>query len=294
MFVNQFRWRTTRRARPAVGTHSTRKNIMGIVRTRTVLTRSTGAQTHHAVLATLAAAGVEITDQANPIRAKSALSLRKNRWAATIAIEVIEDRMVWSVDALGDKHDQIIDELVSQLPHGMVDDQGVADALARLPRSSKFFGHAEVKKLATVLTPTEHVVAIAIGSYEKTMGALILTTERLVFFDQAYRAQRTEEFALGAIQSLGVSKRPTGETINVAISGRRAEIAGIFHGEGDALVAAFREVREMRSASSIPPTPTDAQPDIVDRLRQLGELHMAGFLTDDEFSSKKAELLGRL
>nr|WP_313314604.1 PH domain-containing protein [Dietzia maris] len=266
---------------------------MGIVRTRTILTRSTGAQTHHAVLGALAAAGLEILDQANPIRAKSARSLMKNRWAANLTIEVIEDRMVWTVDALGDKHDQIVDELLAQLPPGMVDDQGVADALARLPKSSKRFGNAEVKKLATILTPTEHVVALAIGTYEKTMGALVLTTERLVFFDQTLKAQRIEEFSLDAIQSLGVSKKMTGETINIAISGRNAEITNIFHGEGEALVAAFREVRNMRTAPPAQPVAAPALA-VADQIRQLADLHQAGILTDDEFAAKKAELLDRL
>ena len=267
---------------------------MGIVRTRTVLTRSTGAQTHHAVLTALAAAGVDILDQANPIRAKSARSLLKNRWAADLTIEVIEDRMVWTVDALGDKHDQIIDELLAQLPAGMVDDQGVTEALDRLAKSSKVFGKAEVRKLATILTPTEHVVAIAIGTYGKAMGALVLTTERLVFFDQAYKAQDVVEFNLDAIQSLGVSKRTTGETISIAISGRDAEITNVRHGEGEALVAAYREVRDARRAPAAPLPHAVPAESITDQLRKLGELHQAGILTDDEFTAKKADLLDRM
>lgn len=264
---------------------------MGIVRSRTILTRSTGAQTHHAVLSALADAGMQILDPANPIHAKSAFSLRKNRWAADLTIEVIEDRMVWIVDALGDKHDQIVDDLIAHLPPGMVDDQGVADALAQIAKSSKIFGMAEAKKLGTILTPTEHVVSIAIGLYEKTIGALVLTTERLVFFDQQYKAQDIQEFALDAIQSLGVSKRRTGETINIAISGRTAEITNVRHGEGDALVAAFREVRDMRRA---PAVQVPAQSTIADQIRQLADLHQTGILTDDEFAAKKTELLDRM
>ncbi|MFD5493618.1 SHOCT domain-containing protein, partial [Streptomyces sp. NPDC127091] len=34
--------------------------------------------------------------------------------------------------------------------------------------------------------------------------------------------------------------------------------------------------------------------DIADRIRHLGELHQAGLVTDEEFSSKKAELLAEL
>lgn len=43
--------------------------------------------------------------------------------------------------------------------------------------------------------------------------------------------------------------------------------------------------------------PGQARPDpadVADRIRHLGALHDAGLLTDDEFSSKKAELLAEL
>lgn len=270
---------------------------MGIVRTRTILVRSSGHQTHHAVLNALAAERLEIRDHANPIRAKSPRALLKNRWAADLTIEILEDRMVWRIDALGDKHEQILDELLARLPHGMVDDQGVDDAVARISQTSRIFGRAEVRRLATILTPTEHVVALAIGTFEKTMGALVLTTERVVFFDQAWKSQELEEFNIDAIQALGVSKKRTGETINIAISGRHAEITSVHHGEGEAFVAAFREVRDLRAAAAAPvpvQVPLPAEPDAIDQLRKLGELHQAGILTDEEFASTKAEILERM
>ncbi|MGW2237517.1 SHOCT domain-containing protein, partial [Streptomyces sp. NPDC001759] len=34
--------------------------------------------------------------------------------------------------------------------------------------------------------------------------------------------------------------------------------------------------------------------DIAERIRHLGELHQAGLVTDEEFSTKKAELLAEL
>ncbi|MFD7604336.1 DUF4429 domain-containing protein [Streptomyces mirabilis] len=47
------------------------------------------------------------------------------------------------------------------------------------------------------------------------------------------------------------------------------------------------------------PTPATAAPrrdpaDIADRIRHLGELHQAGLVTDEEFTTKKAELLAEL
>lgn len=40
--------------------------------------------------------------------------------------------------------------------------------------------------------------------------------------------------------------------------------------------------------------PEEAAPDPIGQLRQLGQLHEAGVLTDEEFTAKKAEILSRL
>ena len=38
----------------------------------------------------------------------------------------------------------------------------------------------------------------------------------------------------------------------------------------------------------------DGQPDVFDQIKKLGELHELGFLSDDEFETKKADLLTRV
>jgi hypothetical protein len=42
------------------------------------------------------------------------------------------------------------------------------------------------------------------------------------------------------------------------------------------------------------PAPRRDPADIAERIRHLGELHQQGLVTDEEFSSKKAELLAEL
>lgn len=46
--------------------------------------------------------------------------------------------------------------------------------------------------------------------------------------------------------------------------------------------------------SQAAPPPATAEPDVLTQIRKLGELKEAGLLTDEEFASKKADLLGRL
>lgn len=39
------------------------------------------------------------------------------------------------------------------------------------------------------------------------------------------------------------------------------------------------------------PTEQESEPDMVDKLKELGELHASGVLTDEEFTAGKAKLL---
>ncbi|MFI2199818.1 DUF4429 domain-containing protein [Streptomyces sp. NPDC020192] len=59
--------------------------------------------------------------------------------------------------------------------------------------------------------------------------------------------------------------------------------------------AVLAAVRTRGPVPAIPAAPARRDPaDIAERIRHLGELHQAGLVTDEEFSSKKAELLAEL
>ncbi|PBC64171.1 hypothetical protein BKI49_10835 [Streptomyces sp. Tue6028] len=58
--------------------------------------------------------------------------------------------------------------------------------------------------------------------------------------------------------------------------------------------AVLAAVRSAGPTAVAAPAPRRDPADIADRIRHLGELHEAGLVTDEEFSSKKAELLAEL
>ncbi|MEU9589454.1 DUF4429 domain-containing protein [Streptomyces sp. NPDC048219] len=59
--------------------------------------------------------------------------------------------------------------------------------------------------------------------------------------------------------------------------------------------AVLAAVREQGAGTPVPvPAPRRDPADIAERIRHLGELHQQGLVTDEEFSSKKAELLAEL
>jgi len=56
-----------------------------------------------------------------------------------------------------------------------------------------------------------------------------------------------------------------------------------------------REPLESQEAAPAPQAAADAgatSPDVIQQLKQLGELHEQGVLTDEEFAQQKARLLG--
>ncbi|WP_460664730.1 SHOCT domain-containing protein [Kribbella swartbergensis] len=62
--------------------------------------------------------------------------------------------------------------------------------------------------------------------------------------------------------------------------------------DGKAICDALRaRLLEARRPSAGDGRPVAAEPDVLDQLAKLGELHSAGVLTAAEFAAKKAELL---
>jgi len=60
--------------------------------------------------------------------------------------------------------------------------------------------------------------------------------------------------------------------------------------------AAYQEQQAYQQAPPPPPPPAPAAPaadDMLDQLKQLGDLHAAGVLTDDEFAAQKAKILAQ-
>ena len=62
---------------------------------------------------------------------------------------------------------------------------------------------------------------------------------------------------------------------------------------GLALEAAGQAVLDSLAASTAE-APAAPQPDAADQLKKLADLHAAGILRDDEFTSKKTDLLARM
>ena len=235
----------------------------------------------------------------NPIAGETKRSLRRNRWAAAVSAAVRPETSTttivdWSVDMLGNKHHEVVADILDAMDVP-IDDLGVGAALDRLGKMGRFFGHLEARALTNYIHLDERVVELAQGVYDDHQGMLVLTTQRLFFFDKSFLGAKVEEFSFPAIGSLGFSKNRGGETIDISISGRSAQIRQVAHGRAETLIAAFRSVRSSSaSTAALTPQPVAAAPDLADQIRKLSELRDAGILTEQEFNAKKADLLARM
>jgi Bacterial PH domain/Short C-terminal domain len=157
----------------------------------------------------------------------------------------------------------------------------------------RLFGRKEVRHLHHLLRATERVIILGQGQYEKKQDLIVLTNERLFFFEKSLLGQETvEEFSLKSIISLETGKKMTGERLVVHVSGNRNEIKGMIHGQADEIVRQFRKLKaEHEAALTSLPARAD---DPLTQLEKLASMLDRGVISADEFEEKKAELMGRI
>jgi Bacterial PH domain/Short C-terminal domain len=153
-----------------------------------------------------------------------------------------------------------------------------------------------VRHLHNVIRSTEEVVELGQGRIGDKQGIVVLTTERLFFFERSMLgSESTQEFELSVIQALNVSKKLGGERIEVACSGTKAEITNMQHGQADSIVRAFHRLRRQGAVAPTPPSPTEvAALDPIEQIAKLAQLRDQGILTPEEFEAKRTDLLSRM
>lgn len=163
-----------------------------------------------------------------------------------------------------------------------------------------------VDQAKTHLDDGEPVLGLVHGTYEtKIMGSdsvrkgLFLATERrLVFYAKKLGGYEFESFPYDKISSFEQGKNMMGHNFSFFTSGNKVTLKWISKDDDfDSFIAVTKQHLGGSTAAALPGAATQegtSSDDIMKKIRQLGDLHDAGVLTDDEFSRKKAELLARL
>jgi Bacterial PH domain/Short C-terminal domain len=147
----------------------------------------------------------------------------------------------------------------------------------------------------------ETINAVVRGTYEvKIMGSdstraglFLATDRRLVFYAKKLGGYDLESFPYGNISSFEQSKNMMGHSFSFFASGNKVHMKWISGSEDlEAFVTVVKARVGQRVAAGTQNEPV--VPTVMDQIQQLGGLREAGILTEDEFNSKKQELLSRL
>lgn len=272
---------------------------MGIVRTVEWKLVTTPEETDQRIRTAFERLDLEPAGPTGEITGSAKRSFRKNRWAAEVSATINAlppgSMAVCRVDMAGNKHFALLSELAEQVGDDAFDDQGASAAIERLGKASKLFGRKEVRHLRNILRASETVLELGQGQYEAKQGLVVLTNERLFFFEKSLGSETIEEFPLAVISSLSINKKMTGETLKIFSSGNQSEIKSMMHGQGDALIRAFNLAKTADAApAALDTAPSVHGDDPYTQIERLGDLRDKGLLSVEEFEAKKAEILGRM
>lgn len=231
------------------------------------------------------------------VAGKSKMNLLRNRWSATVTAD-ITPYMAGALVALrvemagGTKHYAVASDIASAIGEDAFDDRGLTAATDRLSRISKVGGWLELRHVRNFLTPTETVLELGQGVWGNDQGLVVLTDERLFFFDKTLMGATIREFPLPAITSVTVNKKLRGETLAITVAGNVSTITQMMHGQGDALSRAFHQAKAALASPIVQPPTIIANSSDADEIAKLANLRDRGILTNQEFQAKKAQILG--
>jgi len=162
---------------------------------------------------------------------------------------------------------------------------------------------ASVKKLTQLakehLQVDEEIKHIISGQYETKIlgkdsirkGIFLATNKRLVFFAKKITGFELEVFPYSNISSIEMSKGIMGHSMSFFASGNKAKMKWIKEenkGDVQKFVEYVKENIGKKSSSE------NSSSDIADQIKKLADLRQKGILSEDEFQSKKTQLLSKM
>ena len=138
---------------------------------------------------------------------------------------------------------------------------------------------------------------VAIGEYGPKAGILIATNQRLVLFINKLFGYELESFPYSNIASLESSKKFLGHRIRFFTSGNKCTMSHITEHRLKDINGFIKQIRNNMGVSpstSLNETDQNESDDIPSQIEKLSHLKLKGILTEEEFDSKKKELLAKL
>jgi len=127
------------------------------------------------------------------------------------------------------------------------------------------------------------------------VGLLIITNKRVIFYYKSGFGRWDQVFfPYKQLNSISHHKGMVGDEIKIYSMSDSIEIGYIPKGDAIIAVEYVKNLMEEMKPQKVEVVASEMSVDIMDQIEKLGNLKEKGLITEEEFSSKKAELLERL
>lgn len=155
------------------------------------------------------------------------------------------------------------------------------------------------EKAREYLEPEENIIEAVKGSYETKRfgkdsvrdGAFLATNKRVIFYAKKLTGYDLEIFPYSTISSIEMGKGIMGHKIKFFASGNQASMKWIKQGNVQKFVNEVKNRIGKKEEVVIPPK---IELDIPDQIKKLSDLKEQGILSEEEFETKKKELLTKI
>ncbi len=178
-----------------------------------------------------------------------------------------------------------------------------ADIEAAVDRMGRTLGvRRELRRLRDKIDSGKAVLELGRVTRKGHGCLLLVTPRRLLFLREGMIRSQVEEIPVRMLSSVSSKRRLTNGDLLVTVANKREvwrmTSASYCERVSNSMRAAMRDADQPRQAApAAPPPPVASTPppvDVVEQLRKLGQLRVAGVVTSEEFEAKKTELLARL
>jgi len=177
------------------------------------------------------------------------------------------------------------------------------------PLWKRLADYKEVPIVAELIMSDETIYDVAFGLYEEHLGLVVVTETRVLFGGRKpaslFKHTKTEVFEFSRITSVQVNGSALLSTLIIVTSGAKGEIKSMATPDcrrvGDLIRQRLspKPVAAPPAATSSPSFDLGSQPvrptkttELSDQLAKLADLHEKGLLSEAEFATAKARLLG--
>lgn len=167
----------------------------------------------------------------------------------------------------------------------------ISDALGKIDGVGQFLTRREIKELPSILWDGELPMHVVNGRYNNGNGILVATDRRLVFVDKGMFSLKVEDFPYDRISSIEAKTGMLMGQLAIFASGNKEEIQNVpkdrVHPLADWIRARVREDK------TPPQQQAPATASVADELAKFAALRDQGVITEAEFDTQKARLLGQ-